>query len=262
MKMKIEKPRHRVINENAVKFLIGASAFALPSIEIWLATGRSDPLESLSASYAFNPWARDVFVGMLVAIGAFMATYNGRWATESWLAKIGAVAAFVVALVPGQYAGGVYLIEGLPRQTHVVATVVLFIVLIGFCGIFLVNAWKKRLDQRRHAAIARMCVYVLCIVGMLVAFGLLLSAWKAAPAKSPHLLYGEVTGLFSFGIAWLTASKFLFATSDERLKPLAFRKRPDGTLASIDVLTSDEMDGIKPQPAPQGQGSHPAQAPA
>ena len=75
--MKIEKPRHRVINENAIKFLIGASAFALPAIELWLATGRSDPFESLSASYAFNPWARDVFVGMLFAIGAFMATYNG-----------------------------------------------------------------------------------------------------------------------------------------------------------------------------------------
>ena len=82
--MKIEKPRHRVINENAIKFLIGASAFALPAIELWLATGRSDPFESLSASYAFNPWARDVFVGMLFAIGAFMATYNGCRPSEGW----------------------------------------------------------------------------------------------------------------------------------------------------------------------------------
>ena len=258
--MKIEKPRHRVINENAIKFLIGASAFALPAIELWLATGRSDPFESLSASYAFNPWARDVFVGMLFAIGAFMATYNGCRPSEGWLAKIGAAAAFVVALVPGQYDGGRYLIQGLPKQVHVVATVVLFIVLIGFCVSFAVNAWRKLSDPRRHAAMGRLVVYALCVAGMLTAFGLFLSAWKALPAKSPYLLWGEVIGLLSFGLAWLTSSKFLFATGHERLKPLAFRYRPDGKLDSIDILTSDEMDGIKPPPA--SQAPRPAQAPA
>ena len=55
--MQINNPRRRVINENAIKFLIGAAAVrgARRSRSGWR-TGRPDPLESLSASYAYDLW--------------------------------------------------------------------------------------------------------------------------------------------------------------------------------------------------------------
>jgi hypothetical protein len=105
-------PRRPVIDKNAVKFLIGASAILLPLIEILLAC--PEWLESISASYVATPWPRNFFVGFNFAIGTFMLAYNGEGKWESRFAKIGAVAAVIVALVPGRYQEGAFLIPWLP----------------------------------------------------------------------------------------------------------------------------------------------------
>jgi hypothetical protein len=186
--MKIPGPRRRVINENAIKFLIGASAIALPLIELGLAVFSDRSLESISASYAVDPWPRNYLVGFLFAMGTIMLTYNGQGELESWLAKVGGVAAFVVALIPGRYADGHFLIKGLPPELHGAATGVLFVVLIGFCFVFIDRARGKGTPESRR----RIKLYVACGIGMLVSAGLL--AFNAASAKtSPLLLWGNAS---------------------------------------------------------------------
>jgi hypothetical protein len=255
MPKKLGQPRRQVIDENAVRFLIGASAILLPLIEILLALPHS--LESISASYATTPWPRNFFVGFNFAIGTFMLTYNGQEKWESRLAKIGAVAAFVVALVPGKYQSGEFLIGWLPSNTHVVATLILFGVLIGFCRIFHRRASRKLLDHPDSRPLAkRMRSYVVFGLGMMVSVTLFVAhAWLDKTDQWHLLLIGETVGLVSFGLAWLTAAKFIFASKDERTRLFAIRRREDGT--EIEVLPSAEVDGPAPPSAlakPEEQG--------
>ena len=49
-----------------------------------------------------GPWPRDIFVGSLFAISAFMLAYNGLSEPEMWLAKVASVAALGVAMFPCQ----------------------------------------------------------------------------------------------------------------------------------------------------------------
>jgi hypothetical protein len=251
MPKKPGEPRRRVIDENAVRFLIGASAILLPVFEILLALPHW--LESISASYAATPWPRNLFVGFNFAIGTFMLTYNGQEKWESRLAKIGAVAAYVVALVPGKYQRGAFLIDWLPSDTHVVATLVLFGVLIGFCWIFRRRA-RSKLEERPHslALKLRLHSYAAFIVGMVVSVVLFVAhAWLERLDKIDQwhlLLIGETLGLVSFGLAWLMAAKFIFADKHERTHLFAIRH--SGKETEIDFLPSGETDCPAPPPAP------------
>lgn len=237
-------PRRRVIDENAVRFLIGASAILLPVIEFLLALPHW--LESVSASYATDPWPRNLFVGFNFAMGTFMLAYNGQGKWESRLAKIGAVAAYVVALVPGKYQNGHFLIHWLPSDTHVVATAVLFAVLIGFCSIFRERAIGKLATQPDSQPLQRRVlsysVFSGCMLVSIVLFGFHLALEQPNRPDPWHLLLiGEIVGLVSFGLAWLTAAKFIFATEKERTRLFAIRRRDGGT--EIDFLPSAEVDG-------------------
>ena len=88
----IGPPRRPEIDNYTIKFLIGAIALSLPTIEFAL-TGGS--ITSISASFWFEPgvWPRSVLVGFLFAIAAFLLAYNGRSETDMWLAKAASLAA-------------------------------------------------------------------------------------------------------------------------------------------------------------------------
>ena len=261
-------PRRKVIDENAVRFLIGISAILLPLFEILLALPHW--LESISASYAEgpSPLPRNLFVAFNFAIGTFMLAYNGEERWESRLAKLGAAAAWVVALVPGRYHHGDFLIKWLPPWTHVAATLVLFGVLFGFCVIFRRRAGRKieerKLEGKPESGPLRRRwkAYVWFGIGMTVSTVLFVVHWyldhPPERVDAWHLLLvGETLGLVSFGLAWLTAAKFIFAAKDERT--CLFRKGVDG---SLDFLPSAETDGPKQQPDPRAPALPPAPAPA
>jgi len=237
MTKKLGDPRQRVVDENAIRFLIGASAIVLPLLELVLAF--PDWLPSISASYAKDPWPRNLFVGFNFAIGTFLLAYNGQDKWECRLAKAGALAAWVVALVPGKYEGGKYLISWLPSDTHVGATVVLFSVMAGFCAIFRRRAQEKADANPGSTALkARLHSYLVLGLLMLVSSILLgIEAYQnhAGIDDSWHLLpIGETLGLASFGLTWLMAAKFIFATATERTRLFTVRRRRGGT--EIDFL--------------------------
>jgi hypothetical protein len=213
----IEKPHQGQINEYTIKFLIGSIAFALPWIELIVTGWTGDSLQSISASYTFDPWPRNIFVGCLFAMAAFLLAYNGDSMLQFGLAKAGAAAAFCLAMFPCECSDGKY--EIVPH-VHLIATIVMFAVLIAFCIIFYSHAQKKFEEDRSHVeARRRRYIYLVCGIGMgastvllLLAAACKLKGWPipaACPKEFPLVLVGETAGLVSFGIAWLTASKCL-----------------------------------------------------
>lgn len=192
-------PRRPEIDQYTIKFLIGAIAFALPWLELAL-TGGS--ITSISASFWFDPgpWPRDVFVGCLFAIAAFMVAYNGVSEPEMWLAKVASLAALGVALFPCQC--GDLTREIVPR-VHLISAAALFAVLACFCYIFFRRARAKGHREAKWRA----AIYSVTGVGMLVAMALFLD--YAISKREQLVLWGETLGLVSFGIAWLTASRVL-----------------------------------------------------
>ncbi len=192
-------PRRPEIDQYTIKFLIGAIAFSLPWIELAL-TGGS--ITSISASFWFDagPWPRDVFVGFLFAISAFMLAYNGLSEPEMWLAKIASLAALGVAMFPCQC--GDLTREIIPR-VHLISAASMFAVLACFCYIF----YRRARAKGHPEANWRAAIYSVTGVGMLIAMALFL--YYAVSKREALVLWGETLGLVSFGIAWLTASRVI-----------------------------------------------------
>jgi hypothetical protein len=224
----IGKPRRGEIDEFTIKFLIGWIAFTLPWIELAVTGYTGHSLESISASYTFDPWPRNIFVGCLFAMAAFLLAYNGDSEPQMWLAKTASLAAFCLAAFPCACIDSTNKKFEIVPHVHLIATIVMFGVLIAFCVIFFRRAHAKlKKDPSHRQARMRRDIYVLCGAGMGVSTLLLLFAAACNLQDSPVaaycpsdysvVLWGETIGLVSFGIAWLTASKVFrpLARSDE-----------------------------------------------
>jgi hypothetical protein len=219
----IGAPRTREIDEHAIKFLIGAIAMLLPVIEFGLTSGS---ITSISASFWFEPgvWPRNIFVGFLFAISAFLLAYNGRSEIEMWLGKSAALAAAGIAMFP--CACGDPSREIIPR-IHVLSAGLMFLVLTCFCYIFIQRARKKGYRE----ANVRAFIYALCGIGMIVSILLFIAA--AFGYGEALVFWGETVGLLSFGMSWLTASRVLpyITQPSERVKLFVVSKAQEGVSA-------------------------------
>ena len=193
----IGAPRRPEIDQYTIKFLIGAIAFSLPWIELWLTRGS---IASISASFWYDiggPWPRNIFVGFLFAIAAFMLAYNGRTEAEMWLAKIASLAALGVAMFPCGCGDASH--EIIPH-VHLISAGALFAVLAWFCYMF----YRRARAKKRRQADWRAWIYTLSGLGMLAAMALFLA--YALTKRETLVFWGEAIGLVAFGVSWLTAS--------------------------------------------------------
>jgi len=213
-------PRRPEFDEYTIKFTVGAIALCLPWLEVAL-TKRT--INSISASfwYADGVAPRTVFVGLLFAIGSLVFAYNGEDELELVLGKLAALLAIAVALFPcAECAPGISYREIIPG-VHSSSAITLFAILAVFCIIFRHRAKDKIQKEPVHAP-RRMWVYTVCCLGFVAAIALMV-AYKVTQ-KEVFVLYAETTGLSSFGISWLTASRVLpFLTSVAQRKQLFFR---------------------------------------
>jgi hypothetical protein len=195
----IGAPRRPEIDQYAIKFIIGAIAFSLPWIEIALTAGS---ITSISASFWWDagPWPRNILVGFLFAIAAFLLAYNGLSEIEMWLAKVASLAALGIAMFPCDCGDPGHEIL---RHVHGVSAAAMFAVLTAFCYIFMRRARAKK----HRKAQWRAAIYSLCGVGMLVSIALFVI--QAVTKREVLILWGETLGLVSFGISWLTASRMV-----------------------------------------------------
>jgi len=209
-------PERNEIDHRTIKLTIGLIALTLANITSFFA---SVPLSSISASYYGGDWARNIFVGFLFAISAFMLAYNGESRKEMFLSKLAAAAAFGVAMFP---CGCDSHLEIIPH-VHYIFSAVMFSILAALCWIF-----HKRATKKGHReALRRSAIYITC--GLVIVTSMLIMAIDnithgALTAIVQRLtFYCERAALVTFGISWLTASHVLpvISSKDERFSPFA-----------------------------------------
>ncbi|MCA0894820.1 DUF998 domain-containing protein [Microbulbifer agarilyticus] len=217
------KPLNPEIDHHTAKFIVGFIALSLASLTDLLTPGVS--ISSISLSYHLTDTARNVFVGALCVISAFLWSYNGYSLFQAVLSKVAAVAVAVVAFFPCDCFAGRG-VEGAAAEftmvgvVHTTAAISMFIILAIFCWLFYLRAKGKGSKEAKvRGLIYRACAVVM--LGAMAAQLLDILGWVDFRGIAHRLTYYvEATGLMAFGIAWLTASRMLpFVTNeDERIK--------------------------------------------
>ena len=213
----------RVFDYRTLRLLIGVIAMIMPWM-VWFLT--TDPhLQSISASYYYDR-SRNIFVGFLFIVGAFLLAYKGHTIRQGRLSVCAAFAAFCIALFPTSCDG---CDVSYVSVIHYLAAGILFSILSAFCFVFFrtdikrtegINTCKgvpQTSKQKLRSGIYLVCgwVMVLSIITMLV---FLIPALKHLKFILQVTFWGELIALSAFGIAWFTAGKLWFlADKDEAL---------------------------------------------
>ncbi|MEM1261446.1 MAG: hypothetical protein AAGH76_03540 [Pseudomonadota bacterium] len=228
----------KVFDYRAIRMLVGIIAIALP----WLVEFGNGPdsLNSISASYWEGGAVRNIFVGSLFAIAAFLFAYQGKDLVDAVLSKLSSVAAIAVAMFPTsrpcphsdqQAEACRRSCDALVQthceqtaemfQTHEIAAIALFLMLayIVFAS-FLKPTWGNTGKRQVRAYIY--AATVLAVIGSIVAgvgVGLLRDPDQL---RSDFIYWAEFVALHAIGAAWLVSGKFsrLIADDGERLRIL------------------------------------------
>ena len=205
-------PERGEIDEHTSKLIVGLIAISLATLTNFFS---ETPLQSISDSYHEGGWSRDIFVGFLFAISAFLLAHNGKSTLQMVLSKMAAFAAMGVAMFPCNCGSNA---EILP-YVHGTSAAVMFVILAYFCYIF----FRRARDKGHPQAMIRAYIYAIC--GITIATSILIIAMDNVSggiisSKISRLaFYGEKAGLVAFGIAWLSASRILplLTRKEERL---------------------------------------------
>lgn len=214
----LPSPKRKEIDEHTGKLIVGLIAIFLASFTSFLSGDVA--INSISQSYHVGGWARDIFVGSLFAITAFLLSYNGNSKAQMVSSKIAALAAMGVAMFPCECE----IYEEIIPNVHDISAAVMFLVLAFFCYTFYCRARDKAHPQAK----IRAYIYVAC--GLTIVASILILAFDhlSGDLISSSIIrltfYGERAGLVAFGIAWLTASRALplITTKEERLLPFSY----------------------------------------
>lgn len=197
------------INNYTIKLIIGFIALSLAFLT-WFFSGTD--IQSISASYYEGGWARDILVGFLFSISAFLLAYNGRSGEEMVSSKLAAIAAMGVAMFPCKCGNHPQVIP----YVHGISAAVMFLLLAFFCYQFFRRAKDKGDPQARRRAF----VYAVC--GAVIVTSILtltidhLSGGVLSARIDRLTFFGEAAGLVSFGIAWISASHCLPIITSKR----------------------------------------------
>ncbi len=190
------------IDEHTSKLIVGLIAIFLASLTSFFS---ETVLQSISASYHEGGWSRDIFVGFLFAISAFLLAYNGRSTRQMVLSKMAAFAAMGVAMFPCDCGSHVEVIP----YVHGISAAVMFLILAVFCYIF----FRRAMGKGHSEAVRRAYIYAICgivIVASIVIIAIDNLLGGIISSRISRLtFYGERAGLIAFGIAWLSASRVL-----------------------------------------------------
>lgn len=187
------------IDHHTIKLIVGLMAITLATLTSFFS---GSEIASISASYHDGGWARDIFVGFLFAIAAFLMAYNGRSRFEMMLSKVAGFAAIGIAMFPCDCGGHSQIIP----KVHGISAAIMFGILAFFCYLFF-----KRANGKNHIqAKIRAFVYAGCGIVILICITVIAIDHLTNGSISEHVqrltFYGEAAGLIAFGIAWLLAS--------------------------------------------------------
>ncbi|WP_340684231.1 DUF998 domain-containing protein [Amycolatopsis coloradensis] len=158
-------------------------------------------LNSISGYYYSG--MRDVWVGVMCAIGVFLLSYRGYGRVDDIAGNIAAVAAVGVALFPTTPANGDRTDE-IVGLLHLGFAAVFFLTLAFFCIVLFTKSDKEIPDARKPA---RNQLYVASGVIMLVCLALIVLCGLVFDDLTKDLypaLWLESVAILAFGVAWLT----------------------------------------------------------
>jgi len=240
-----EMQKHISATYITLRIGIAVLAIALPFI-LWIGGYVSEGLElqeSMSAYYHSGGGAmRDVFVGILFAIGVFLYLYKGFTTLENYALNLAGIFVVAVALVPMEWDCG----NSCNRFSLHGTFAVLFFLCIAYVCIFrasdtlslITNKTKVRRFTR---------AYKLMGVGMIVSpfiAVLLTSILQLKSDLKPTVFVAEALGVFVFASYWILKSIEIKQTNSER-------SAIDGKLKTRRIKVRDtfkqiSVDRIKP----------------
>ena len=219
-----------VIQYYVLRSLIGLAGVALP-LAVWLGTWVLDGerlLGSISTYYYSS--TRDVFVGVLVVTGLFLATYQGYTGKEDrlWgrfsdnlLTNLAGLAAVGIALFPTAACAAERCTTDFPAAPWTAAVAVHWIHLGSAGAFFLITGLVARFvftksDRSKPGAEARHWTYVVCGTVILICavalfvYGIVLpDSVRTRLAPFRPIFWGEAIGIWAFGVAWLVKGRAL-----------------------------------------------------
>lgn len=208
---------HMTASYTTLRIGMAALAIALPFL-LWIVGHilADLPLQgSMSAYYHAGGGAvRDVFVGILFAIGFFLMLYKGFTIFENWALNLAGFFLLIVAAVPMAWGCG----DACPKFSWHGTAAVLFFLSIAYVCIF---RSKDTLGLISDPARARLYEKAYKILGGLmiaspaIAF-ILKFVLQPDPRKGSVIFFIEATGVIIFGSYWLLKSKEIKETNAER----------------------------------------------
>ncbi|RSM70213.1 DUF998 domain-containing protein [Amycolatopsis sp. WAC 01375] len=182
---------------------IGFLGIGLPFVLIFgkLAVDGGGLLNSISGYYYSG--MRDVWVGVMCAIGVFLLSYRGYGRVDDIAGNIAAVAAVGVALFPTTPSNGDR-VDEIIGILHLGFAAVFFLTLAFFCIVLFTKSDKEIPGARKPE---RNRLYVASGVVMLVCLALIVLCGLVFDAETRSLypaLWLESVAILAFGVAWLT----------------------------------------------------------
>jgi len=177
---------------------IGTLGLALPVVLLAGGAVLFDAGQQPSISDYHGTGMRDVFVGLLFAIGVFLWAYRGYDRADAWTGRFAGTCAVAVALFPN---------TGGTKVVHFTAAALFFLALAGF-SFFLFTKSSEPKDERPAGKRRRNAVYRACGIGIVVCIGLIL-AYKGVEGDIAWLdtigpvFWLEALAVWLFGASWL-----------------------------------------------------------
>lgn len=224
-----ELQTHMLGTYHNLRIGIGVIGIGLPVV-LWLggAIADGEPLRQSLSAYYYSPAMRDVFVGVLIAIGACLYLYKGFGSRENWALNVAGVMVVGVALFPTSPPGD----KGSFLTVHA-SLALLFFACIAYVAVFRASD-TLRLIRDGNRAVRLRSTYRALGIGMLVAPLIAVGvafALQPSSEERPVVFLLEGAGVLMFGIFWLVKSRELRETDasllalEGKLKASAAREK-------------------------------------
>ena len=238
-----------IFDYHTIRLIIGFIAMIFPLIVYIRAAKITD-----SISWSYYTDARDLFVGFLFVIGAFLISYKGRktiirpddvgslwkWISRFWKGAVnfriwekkheedlvgwaGGIAACVTATCPTAFCIGPDCPSDWKSNIHYIGAVVLFSTTIYFCLVAFLGQVKAKIKEDEAIGLIgntpkkrRKKVYQFCGWGIaIVMLGLFFMKIAQFEPTKNFTFWVEAVALELFGIAWAVASQYLPYVTDK-----------------------------------------------
>ncbi|MEZ6125296.1 MAG: hypothetical protein R3C49_19275 [Planctomycetaceae bacterium] len=218
-----ESPQTLVLSYLAIRRAIGYVGLSLPILLGpigWLVHGIG--LQENMSSYYHTPM-RDIFVGVMCAIGIFLFCYRGYSRWEEWTGNVSCVSAIVIALCPLDANSDPLHQRTFVGYMHSAAGAAFFTTLAVY-SLFHFPRRKSEdsLPETSHPSEldrrARNLVYyvsggviVLCLIAMGSSFFLMPTRLRETLDSWGFVFWMEWIAVWAFSAAWLAKGRALFA---------------------------------------------------